>query len=660
MPTKKKQPDSFIRATFTVDSIDVDKRTVEVVWATDTPVLMRTWDGPFYEILSFAPGHVRLDRLNAGGPLLDQHNTYEGVTKQLGVVEKAWVNEDKEGRAIVRFSKNPVADGVFNDVRDGIVKNVSILYRVYKYQEEPAVETTEIPTYRAVDWEPMEVSLVTVPADFTAGVRSETTDPGHDIEIITNNKNRQQMTPEEKKQLEDAAAQRALDGVKDQLLTPEKKEELRKAAVDGERKRVTDITSAVRSAKLTDEFATKLINDGTSVEEARKLIIEEFAKEDPLKGQRSDITITADETEKERGALEIALEKRVNPSMKAPGAEATEMQKAQFQMSGDYRSFTLLDYARHCIMKAGGSVKGLGKNEIVARAMATGDFPILLANIANKTLRRAYGIAPQTWRPLATQMDAPDFKEMTEIQFGGKVTLTKVVEGGEFKHGKLSEGKETFAIATYGKILSLTRQAIINDDLGGFNRMGELIGRAVADLESEVVWGLLTANSGGGVKMADGKNLFHADHSNLSGTSDALSMNSLSAARLALRKQTGLAGEKLNLSPKFLIVTPEKQTLAEQLLSSAYVPETQGNINVMQNKFQLIVEDRIADVSTTNWLVGADPGVIDMLRFGYLAGEGLYTETRNGWEVDGMEMKVRLDFGASVRDYRGLYRNAGA
>lgn len=662
---KTKQPVKHVRAAFVADTFDEEARTVEVVFATDTPVLMRTWDGPFYEVLSFEPSHVRLDRLNAGGPLLDQHNTYGGVTEQLGVVDKAWVVGNKEGRAIVRFSKRADVEGVFTDVRDGIIKNVSILYRVYKYQEEPRAEGQEIPTYRAIDWEPMEVSFVTVPADYNAGVRADAPE-NNDIEIeflpnTNTNQNRQKMTPEEIKKLEEAAAQRALDSVKDQILSPEKLAEMRTAAVDGERMRAKGIADAARAAKLTDEFANNLINNGTSIDEARKLIIEEFAKNDPNKGQRGDFQIIRDETETERSAIEVALLKRAAPSLVvAPGATASEKEKAAHAGADNFRSYTLLDFCRHFLIAKGEQTGRYSKNEIVARAMATGDFPLLLANVANKTLRRAYGAAPQTWRALASQMDAPDFKEMSEIQVGGKTQLLKVVEGGEFKTGKMTEGKETFSLATYGRIMSISRQAIINDDLGGFTRMSELIGRAVADLESDTVWALLTANSGGGVKMGDNKNLFHADHGNLAASGTAMDLTSLSAARLALRKQTGLDGEKLNLTPTYLIVTPEKQTLAEQLMSSAYNPTTQTNNNVLAGKFGIIVEDRLSDIAETNWLMAADPAQIDMLRFGYLSGEGLYTETRNGFEVDGMEMKVRLDFGASARDYRGFYRNPGA
>lgn len=162
-------------------SIDQGKRTVELVWSTGAAVKRADWitERTYIEELSMNAAHVRLNRLNMGAPLLNSHGRW-GLGDVLGVVEKAWL-ADGEGRAIVRFSSKPDADMVWRDVVDGIIRNVSVGYKVHKFQDVTKPGET-IPTYRAIDWEPEEISLVSVGADAAAGVRAETAECEVEIE----------------------------------------------------------------------------------------------------------------------------------------------------------------------------------------------------------------------------------------------------------------------------------------------------------------------------------------------------------------------------------------------------------------------------------------------------------------------------------------------
>jgi hypothetical protein len=129
------------------------------------------WTGERYvEKLSLKAGNVRLDRLNAGGPLLDTHSAYS-LADQIGVVVGgSATTTGKEARAIVRFSKRDAVEPIFQDVLDGIYKNVSVGYLVHKFEEE--TDGNKIPVRTAIDWEPYEVSMVPMPADVGAQVRS--------------------------------------------------------------------------------------------------------------------------------------------------------------------------------------------------------------------------------------------------------------------------------------------------------------------------------------------------------------------------------------------------------------------------------------------------------------------------------------------------------
>lgn len=163
-----------MRAVFTPESLNVEARTVEVTFGTDAPVKMWSWDyGEIRESLSFDPAHVRLNRLNSGAPVLDNHDAYGSVSDiVIGVVEKAWA-DGKKGYASLRFANSEKASGVLSLIRDGILRNVSVGYRVNKYTITRATEKAEKDLYRAVDWEPHEISLVAVPADADAQVRGE-------------------------------------------------------------------------------------------------------------------------------------------------------------------------------------------------------------------------------------------------------------------------------------------------------------------------------------------------------------------------------------------------------------------------------------------------------------------------------------------------------
>jgi Caudovirus prohead serine protease len=155
-------------------SVDVEKRTVDLIFSTGAAVNRYDWaSGKRYrEVLSMESGHVRLQRLNTVGNLLDSHSAWS-VGDVLGAVEPGSARLEKgKGLATVRFSKRDSVEPVFQDVRDKILRSVSVGYNVYRYVED-AGKDGQIPTRTAIDWEPYEISLVPMPADIGATVRSK-------------------------------------------------------------------------------------------------------------------------------------------------------------------------------------------------------------------------------------------------------------------------------------------------------------------------------------------------------------------------------------------------------------------------------------------------------------------------------------------------------
>lgn len=245
------------------------------------------------------------------------------------------------------------------------------------------------------------------------------------------------------------------------------------------------------------------------------------------------------------------------------------------------------------------------------------------------------------------------------VQLGEAPQLERVNEAGEFKRGSIGEGKERYRVETWGKVIGITRQVIINDDLDAFTRVPSLFGTAAATLESDVVWGIVTSNPA----MADGVALFHANHKNLAASGTALDVANLGKARAAMARQTGLDGRTvLNIRPALLVVPSSLELTAEQLIAQNLVPATPANVVPASiRSLAVIAEPRLDPASgAVPWYLLASPSAIDTIEYAYLEGQdGVFIETRIGFDVDGVEIKARLDFGAKAIDWRGMHRNPG-
>ncbi|MDZ4678404.1 MAG: Mu-like prophage major head subunit gpT family protein [Oligoflexia bacterium] len=647
---KTQIPKMQLRADFQPSTIDEKNKSVEVVWSTGAPVKRCPFfSDPFFETLSLDPKNVRLERLNSGAaPFLAVHDQYS-LDSVLGVVQKAWL-QNSEGRALVRFSDREDVQSIFNDVKNGILKNISVGYAVYKYERQPQGDNESIPTYLATDWEPMEISLVPVGADSGAGLRAKENEINECIFINEIEKTLTEVRKMEKETKVENQIDKPTPENQVRAETPPNLEKLKSEAIDVERKRVSEILKSTRTAKLEEDFAHKLIETGVTVEKARELIIDEWAKKEEAVQTRSQVKVEVggDQTREARmeGAEQFLLH-RFKPQ--------------EFKLSEkgmEFRGMSLMEIARVFCEASGVRTRGLTKMELSSRALhSTSDFPNVLANIANKTLRQAYESAPKTYVPIVREADLPDFKQVSRVSLGGAPALELVGEDGEVKRGTIGEGAEKYQLASYAKIVGITRQVIINDDLGAFTRLPELFGRAAADLESDLVWAILTANAA----LSDAIALFHASHNNL-GTAGFISDTTLTEARAKMRLQQDPNGKVLNLLPVTLIVPAALETTARKFLAQEIRPTKAADANPFSGQFDnLIVEPRLDANSSTAWYIAAATGQIDIVELGYLSGQrGVYMETRNGFDVDGVEVKARLDVAAKAIDYRGIFKNVGA
>lgn len=436
--------------------------------------------------------------------------------------------------------------------------------------------------------------------------------------------------------------------------------DVERSAADLRRER--DILRACVQAGIPGEKADELVRSGKSFQDATVEIFSLMRDQmsQSAAGHPARIAVTRDEGDTvERGIVD-ALSYRLH-TIKEP----TDVGRRFLRR----RSVDLLE---SYLVSRGVNTEHLTVSGIIDRAFhSTSDFPNIVANVANKRLLAGYSEEPQTWRPFCTQRNLPDFKETTNIQLQGKLTLTKTLEGGEYTGMSLTEGKSKWQLATYtGKIL-WTRQMIINDDLGAFESVIMKAGRGARTTESDIVWDLLTTGSvtggqtygGGGTTGIDGAALFAQAHANTG--SGVLAIGGLDTGRKTMGKQQDIAGNSLNLFPAFLLVPTGLATTAEQLVFAPnYTPAAltgSSGPNVFANRMQVIVENRLETDSSALWYLVADPRRIETIEYGYLSGEeGPQITVTDRRDPDGAEMLVRMDFGAAIQDYRGFYRSTGA
>lgn len=325
----------------------------------------------------------------------------------------------------------------------------------------------------------------------------------------------------------------------------------------------------------------------------------------------------------------------------------------------DLQRLSIVGMAERVLSMRGKSTRDMGRAEIVSAALTTSDLPSLLANVSGKALRMGYDAAPATFGGWTGEREVADFKQQSLVALSAAPALLEVKEGAEYRRGDLSDSNSTFSVKTYGRIIPISRQALINDDTGAFTALPQSMGAAARRLEADLVYAKLTSNP----VLSDTVALFHADHGNL-GAAAVPSLASLGAARAAMRKQKGIAttdgAEYIDPQPRFLVVPVALETLCEQLLASLVDPSKSNDTPNVQwvRGLTLVADPRLDAVSESQWYLAADPQQIEGIVRGYIAGEKRpHLEENDEFQRDVLNFKARLDVCAGVIDFRALYRN---
>ena len=637
------------------DDASSDERLIDLSFSSEEPVLRNSWfDDPWIEILSHDEGDVDLSRLQNGAPLLYNHRT--GNDTRLGVVENAEVS-DSRGHATVRMSsRSELMDQFWKDIQDGILRNISVGYQII--ERVLLKENANGPDEYRCRWMPYEVSIVDIPADASVGIGRS-----HNYEVINLEGGIDMPKEVDNTTVEDgeraaAPATPAVKTVSDPA-TPVGEstrtidaDAVRAEAIKGEQTRRTEIREAFSGfavdTEARDLMDTCLDDPAITPAEANTRLLKLLGSEGAPSAR---VEGGVDERDKLRSAASEALDLRAgfikHDEVKHGGSEL--------------RGYTMSELARFMLERSGVKASGLSRMEMVGRAIthSTSDFAYILGNVANKSLLKGYLEVPELFERIARVGNLSDFKTADRVNISAFSDLEEVGENGEYKSGTVSDSREQIQLATYGKKFSISRQAIINDDLSAMTRVPMGMGQAAKRKVGDLVWAVLTANAA----MADGVALFHANHANLAASGAAPSVTTLSAAKAAMAKQTDPSGNATIRMPASLAIVPVALEDAMKTLIASATDPSQANSrkpNIHQGTLEVVSDARLDVDSAVKWYLASNPDIFDTIEVAYLDGNpNPFLESKDGWDVDGIEYKVRIDAAAKALDHRGLYQNPG-
>jgi len=429
------------------------------------------------------------------------------------------------------------------------------------------------------------------------------------------------------------------------------------ADLAAERTRAAEIVSIGTRAGLEQTAIDTAVRDGSTVEAFRTRAFDVLAA-NADRTMHSNVHVTRDEQSTRAAHMTDALTFRIG------GAAALRDANGAVRPLSDgargYANHSLAELAAEAIGHRAFLRTARDREEVLVRAFAshtTTDFPIIFGAAINSVLAARYVMAQPTYRRIAAKRNFRDFRPHNIIRVGDFPQLQAVGESGEIKFGSFGESKETVAVSAYAVQFGISRVMLVNDNLGAIDQMIGAYGDEVARFEETTFYVMKAVGSGAGpLLVTDSKRVFHTDHGNLAGTGTVIDVANLGAGRAAMRKQTNLSGNKINVSARTILVGPDKETEAEMAVASI-TPTKASDFNPFSGKLEVVA----APITGNAWELYADPGQLPVFVWGMLDG---YTAPRlrieDPFGTQGVKISLEHDFGAGAIDYRGAYRNPGA
>tara|TARA_R110002050_G_scaffold45998_2_gene108438 strand:+ start:31367 stop:33385 length:2019 start_codon:yes stop_codon:yes gene_type:complete len=424
--------------------------------------------------------------------------------------------------------------------------------------------------------------------------------------------------------------------------------DIQAAAIVFNTERITGINAAFATFPQLAELKNSCIADASvNADKAKDMILAKLGEgTGPLAAQPNSVIIHAGNGNLVSDSIRAHL-------MSRSGHEAA-------QKDNGYSTYNLKELARASLADRGIGVAGLNQMQMVGLAFthSSSDFGNILLDVANKSVLKGWENAQETFERFTRKGQLSDFKVSKRVGLEEFRSLRQVREGAEYKYVTLGDNGADIALATYGEIFSITRQAIINDDMNMLSMIPMKMGAAAKATIGDLVFAILTGNP----KMADGKTLFHNDHGNLGSGAPSAETLGVLAELMESQVSGGKNPRALNIMPEFVLCPPNLKRTLTQIIKSSSVKGADVNsgiANPIQDFAEVISEARLKANSDKAYYLAAGQGN-DTIEVAYLDGiDTPYIEQQQGFTIDGVATKVRIDAGVAPLDHRGLVKSTG-
>lgn len=634
-------------------------RTIEFSFSSEKPAKRYRRDKKNklveYEEILLHESEENMDfsRLRAAGSLLYNHDSNQVI----GRIDDVYYDAlNKKCRCRATFDEDYESYKIMDKVKSGSIKGVSFGYIIndFELRKENKVEKL-----LATKWTPYEITITPIPLDENVGIGRSL--EGGIEEMEEKNEIRSEEEEKDKEESEKETDEKEDDNASDEEETEEKGEKSSKECeknkreldiemtmVKNEKQRCLEITKLCRSFNIPNERTEEFIEDDKTLDEVRAILLNEF------KEKKRGLEV---------GAVEVIGNGRDNFTrditsalmVKAGYGEGNEKEEIRNMAGMGFR-----DIAIQSLKYDGIDAARMNSDELFKRALSPGGaFTSIMDNTVNKSMAKAYQAAPTTFERWTTKGSETNFKGSTRYRISEAGELTKIAENGEFEFDEMKDEGVRTSVATFGKSFGLTREALINDDLGILTRVPMAYVVAAKRGINKLVYKTLASNP----TIYDGQKLFDESKHKNQGTAGAMSVESIGEFRKLLRKQTNLRGEEvLNIPLKYILVPAALETKAEQLLLSvADINGAHSGVdNPFRGKFELISDAELDGYSEAAYYGIGDKNVAESIVVSYLNGKEAPTlESQIAFDRLGINYRIFIDYGVNVVDYRAMVMNAG-
>lgn len=640
-------------------------RTIEFSFSSEKPAKRYRRDKKNklveYEEILLHESEENMDfsRLRAAGSLLYNHDSNQVI----GRIDDVYYDAlNKKCRCRATFDEDYESYKIMDKVKSGSIKGVSFGYIIndFELRKENKVEKL-----LATKWTPYEITITPIPLDENVGIGRSLeggTEEMEEKEEIRSEegKNKEDSKEESKKENDNNASEEEVDKKEDDESEKDGKKsskecgknkrelDIEMTMAKNEKQRCLDITKLCRSFNIANERVEEFIEGDKTLDEVRAILLDEF-KEKKRGLEVGGVEVTGNGRDNFTRDITSAL------MVKAGYGEGNEKDEIRNMAGMGFR-----DIAIQSLKYEGIDAGRMNNDELFKRALSPGGaFASVMDNTVNKSMAKAYQAAPTTFEKWTTKGSETNFKGSTRYRISEAGELTKIAENGEFEFDEMKDEGVKTSVATFGKSFGLTREALINDDLGILTRVPMAYVVAAKRGINKLVYKTLASNP----TIYDGQKLFDESKHKNQGTAGAMSVESIGEFRKLLRKQTNLRGEEvLNIPLKYILVPAALETKAEQLLLSVadINGAHSGVTNPFRGKFEIISDAELDGYSEAAYYGIGDKNVAESIVVSYLNGKEAPTlESQIAFDRLGINYRIFIDYGVNVVDYRAMVMNAG-